>query len=184
LWVKALLFGLADAPGASATLRAHHRTIAEREGRAALHERLCAIDPVSAARLHPNDFTRVSRALEVYELSGKEMSRWQEEHAFARVRHRARLIALAHDAADLTERIRGRVSKWLAQGWVDEVESLLAMGYGSSRPMASVGYAQVRSMLEGGLPREDLPGAIARTTRTFARRQRTWLRHADVAWLS
>lgn len=184
LWVKALLFGLAGAPGASPILRAQHRAIAQQEGRMALHARLRAVDAESAARLHPNDLTRVSRALEVYELSGKAMSHWQQAHAFAQVRHRARLLAVAHDATDLTARIRARVSTWLAQGWVDEVESLLARGYGSARAMGSVGYAQVRAMLEGGLPREELALAVVRATRTFARRQRTWLRHADVTWLS
>jgi tRNA dimethylallyltransferase len=184
LWIKALLFGLANAPGASPSLRAHHRTIAEREGRTALHARLRAVDAVTAARLHPNDFNRVSRALEVYELSGMPMSDWQKEHGFASVRHRARLVALSHDATHLTERIRARVSTWLAQGWVDEVQSLLLEGYGSARAMGSVGYAQVRSMLDGRLAREDLAGAIARATRTFARRQRTWLGHAEVTWLS
>jgi tRNA dimethylallyltransferase len=184
LWIKALLFGLADAPGANPSLRAHHRAIAQQEGRTALHERLRAVDAETAARLHPNDFTRVSRALEVYELSGKAMSYWQKQHAFACVRHRARLVAVAHDAIDLTERIRARVSAWLSNGWVDEVESLLAQGYGSARAMGSVGYAQVRSMLDGHLPHEELAGAVVRATRIFARRQRTWLRHAEVTWLS
>jgi tRNA dimethylallyltransferase len=184
LWVKALLFGLAEAPGASPYLRAQHRAIAEREGRIALHARLRVVDSETAARLHPNDFTRVSRALEVYELSGRAMSDWQQEHAFARVKHQARLLALAHNAADLTTRIRGRVCTWLSEGWIEEVESLLAQGYGSARAMGSVGYAQVRSMLEGRLPREDLADAVVRATRIFARRQRTWLRDADVTWLS
>ena len=183
LWVKALLFGLAGAPPASASLRAQYLALAEREGRGALHARLQAVDPKTAARLHPNDFTRVSRALEVYELSGTAMSYWQEEHAFAQVRHPARLLALAHDATQLTERIGARVSVWLAQGWIDEVEGLLAQGYGAARAMGSVGYAQVRAMLDGDLPRSELAGAIVRATRVFARRQRTWLRHADVTWL-
>jgi len=184
LWVKALLFGLAAAPGASPSLRAQHRTIAEQEGRVALHARLRAVDAETAARLHPNDFTRVSRALEVYELSGKAMSQWQREHGFARMEHRARLLAVAHNAPDLTTRIRSRVDAWLSHGWVEEVESLLAQGYGSARAMSSVGYAQVRSMLEGRLSREELGDAVVRATRIFARRQRTWLRHADVTWLT
>jgi tRNA dimethylallyltransferase len=184
LWVKALLFGLAAAPPGSASLRVQYLALAEREGRAALHARLRAIDAKTAARLHPNDFNRVSRALEVYELSGTAMSDWQEGHAFAHVRHPARLLALAHDATQLTERIGARVCVWLSQGWIDEVEGLLAQGYGAARAMGSIGYAQVRAMLDGHLPRNDLAGAIVRATRVFARRQRTWLRHADVTWLA
>jgi tRNA dimethylallyltransferase len=183
LWIKALRFGLAAAPSASQEIRDRHRGIAEREGRAALHQRLRAADGESAARLHPNDFVRVSRALEVYELSGKALSAWQHEHAFARVEHSAHLVAIAHDPAALTERIRVRVAAWLAHGWIEEVEALLARGYGKARAMGSVGYAQVAAMLEGGLAREELADAIVRATRVFARRQRTWLKQADVRWL-
>ncbi len=183
LWIKALLFGLAEAPAASAELREGHRAVAEREGRPALHARLCAVDPESGARLHPNDLVRVSRALEVFELTGKPMSAWQREHAFRDVVHRATLVAIRYDPAALTQRIRERVRAWLAMGWVEEVQALLARGYGEARAMGSVGYAQVQAMLAGQLARDDLEGAIVRATRIFARRQRTWLNHAQVEWL-
>jgi len=183
LWVKALLFGLAKAPGADPDLRAAHRALAEREGRPALHARLKARDPESALRLHPNDFVRVSRALEVCELTGKPMSEWHREHGFRTPVHRAQLVALATHAATLDERIRARVTQWLAQGWIEEVTSLLARGYGGARAMGSVGYAQVRAAIDGTLPREGLDDVIVRATRVFARRQRTWLGHAEVTWL-
>ncbi len=184
LWMKALLFGLAEAPPACAPVRERHRETALREGRGALHVRLHAVDIESAKRLHPNDFVRVSRALEVYELTGKPLSAWQREHAFARARHRARLLAIASEPAVLTDRIRERASAWLKQGWVEEVEGLLERGYREARAMRSVGYAQVRAMLSGELAKADLEEAIVRTTRVFARRQRTWLNHAEVTWLS
>jgi tRNA dimethylallyltransferase len=183
LWVKALLFGLAEAPSADAETRERHRAIAERDGRPALHERLREVDAETAARLHPNDFVRVSRALEVLELTGKPMSAWQRDHGFARPRHRARLVAIACEPAALTERIAARARAWLAGGWREEVEALLAAGFGEARAMASVGYAQVRSVLAGEAPADDLEGAVVRATRVFARRQRTWLNHADVTWL-
>jgi|SRR5580658_1889006 tRNA dimethylallyltransferase len=183
LWVKALLFGLAKAPKADPDLRATHRALAEREGRSALHLRLRVLDPESALRLHPNDFVRVSRALEVCELTGKPMSEWQREHGFSTPLYRAHLVALATDAITHEERIRARVTQWLAQGWLEEVSSLLARGYGTARAMGSVGYAQVRAAVEGTLPREGLDDVIVRATRVFARRQRTWLRHAEVIWL-
>jgi tRNA dimethylallyltransferase len=183
LWIKALLFGLAEAPAASPETRARHRAIAESQGRTALHARLRQIDAETAARLHPNDFVRVSRALEVHELSGKPMSAWQREHGFARVRHRAKLVALACEPAVLTDRITARVRTWLAGGWTDEVRGLLDLGFGDARAMASVGYAQVRAALAGEIQADDLETAIVRATRVFARRQRTWLNHVDVAWL-
>jgi tRNA dimethylallyltransferase len=183
LWVKALLYGLAGAPAADASLRARHRAIVEAEGRPALHARLKAIDPEAAARLHPNDFVRVSRAIEVHELTGRPMSAWQGEHAFREARHPARLLAIHCEPAVLSERIAERARSWIANGWADEVRSLVDRGYAGARAMGSVGYAQVRAMLEGNLSRDELEGAIVRATRVFARRQRTWLNHADVTWL-
>jgi tRNA dimethylallyltransferase len=183
LWVKALLFGLADAPPASEEIRARHRALAEAEGRPALHARLAAVDPTIAARLHPNDFVRVSRALEVQELTGEPMSAWQARHGFSTPRVRARLAGVAHDPAELTVRIAARVRGWLAAGWVDEVGALVAAGYGEARAMGSVGYREVRAHLAGQIAAGDLETLIVRSTRVFARRQRTWLREAPVAWL-
>jgi tRNA dimethylallyltransferase len=183
LWIKALIFGLAEAPAANHEMRSLHRSLVEREGREALHARLATVDPESAARLHPNDFVRVSRALEVFDLTGKPLSAWHREHAFRHVVHSATLLAITYDAATLTERIRGRARAWLGAGWIEEVEGLLARGHGEARAMGSVGYAQVRAMLAGELPREDVEAAIVRATRVFARRQRTWLHHAQVRWL-
>jgi tRNA dimethylallyltransferase len=184
LWVKALVYGLAGAPAASPEVRERHREIVDREGRPALHALLRQVDAKSAARLHPNDFVRVSRALEVHELTGKPMSAWQNEHAFREARHRARFVAIACDPATLTARIRARVSSWLAAGWIEEVQSLVARGQGDARAMGSVGYAQVRAMLDGRLEERALEDTIVRATRVFARRQRTWLNHAEVTWLS
>ncbi len=183
LWVKALLFGLAKAPSGSAQLRERHRAIAESSGRPALHETLRAVDPEIAGRLHPNDLVRVSRALEVHELTGKPMSAWQREHAFGLERHKARLVAIDCDTTTLTERITDRVRGWLAAGWIDEVRALEEEGYGDARAMSSVGYTQVRASLRGELKPEELEIAIVRATRIFARRQRTWLNQADVTWL-
>jgi tRNA dimethylallyltransferase len=183
LWVKALLFGLADAPAASAEVRDRHRAIAASEGRHTLHARLREVDVESANRLHPNDLVRVSRALEVFELTRKPLSAWHREHAFARIRRQAKLIAIGCEPTALTERIRNRVRTWIAKGWIEEVEQLVATGYDNARAMGSVGYAQVRAMLAGELRREDLETAIVQATRVFARRQRTWLNRAEVVRL-
>lgn len=184
LWVKALLFGLLPAPPASEEIRARHRELAEREGRAALHAKLEAIDPAAWKRLHPNDLVRVSRALEIHELTGRAMSEQQAEHAFATTRHPAHLVALARDPAALTARIEERVNLWLAAGWIDEVRALIAAGYGEARAMGSVGYREVRAHVQGGVPEKDLALTIVRATRVFARRQRTWLNHAEVLWVA
>ncbi|XXY59637.1 tRNA (adenosine(37)-N6)-dimethylallyltransferase MiaA [Sorangium sp. So ce281] len=184
LWVKALVLGLSPAPPADPEARARHRAIADAEGRAALHARLAAVDPESAARLAPNDLVRVSRALEIYERSGRTQSAWHAEHGFRERRHAARLLAVHRDRAELDRRIEARVAGWLEQGWVEEVRSLLSRGHGDARAMGSVGYRQVREHLEGRLPADELAPAIVRATRTFVRRQRTWLRDQAVAYVA
>lgn len=184
LWVKALLFGLAAAPPADVEIRQRHERWAERDGRAALHQRLTEVDPTTASRLAPNDLVRVSRALEVYELSGIPLSRWHAEHGFREPRYRARLLGVDRDRAELDRRIETRTAAWLEQGWIDEVSALLADGLDQCRAMSSVGYRQVCAHLRGELPRAELAAAIVRATRTFVRRQRTWLRDEPVRWVA
>ncbi len=183
LWQKALLFGLSAAPPANAEIRERHRKEAERDGRPALHDRLRAVDPISATRLHPNDLVRVSRALEVYELSGIPLSTGHAEHALAKPRYDARVFAVGRPPEELTARIEERVRVWLESGWIEEAETLVERGFGEARAMGSVGYREIRAYLGGELPREELGPTIVRATRIFARRQRTWLRTAEVEWL-
>jgi len=182
-WVRALVLGLVEAPAADAAIRERHRLITEERGRTALHDDLQKIDPASAARLHPNDVVRVSRALEVYELSGRTMSDWQAEHGFKTNKFAASTLGIAHDPAALTERVAARVDLMLASGFIEETSALLERGLGDARAMGSVGYAEVRAFLENKLARADLKDTIVRSTRVFARRQRTWLNHAPVEWL-
>jgi tRNA dimethylallyltransferase len=182
-WVRALVLGLVPAPAADETIRARHRAIALAEGRPALHALLAQVDPESAARLHPNDVVRVSRALEVHELSGRRMSEWQADHGFRSQRHDARMVALRHEPTALTTRITERVRRMLAAGWLAEVSALVEAGYDEARAMRSVGYAEVRAHLRGDLPEAGLEDTIVRATRIFARRQRTWLNHTAIEWL-
>ena len=183
LWVKALVSGLVEAAPRDEALREEHRAIAEREGRAALHARLAAIDPGSAARLAPNDLVRVSRALEIHALTGRPMSAWHAEHGFRSERHPRRLVGVARAREALDRRIEARVRGWLEMGWVDEVRAMLVDGLGGARAMGSVGFREVREHVEGRLTEAELVPAIVRSTRVFVRRQRTWLRDANVAWI-
>lgn len=184
LWVRALTLGLAPAPPADPAIRARHAAIVEAEGRAALHEKLAAVDAESAARLAPNDYVRVSRSLEIFELTGKPQSAWFAEHGFRSKRHEARLIGVERSREEIDRRIEARTAAWLSAGWIDEVRGLIAAGYGEARAMGSVGYKQVKDHLEGKLPEAELAPTIVRTTRVFVRRQRTWLREEDVTWIA
>ena len=185
LWVRALIYGLAEAPRGDEQLRARHRAWAESEGRPALYAKLLEIDPTTAARLAPNDFVRVSRALEVFELTGKPLSELQAAHGFKQPRFPARLVGVARERSEQDELIAARVRGMLAAGWVREVEQLQAAGFGDARVMASVGYRQVAEAIAAGTADDEgaLATAIVRATRVFARRQRTWLRDQPVEWL-
>lgn len=180
LWVKALLQGLAEAAPRDEALRRRHVELAEAEGRAALHDRLRAIDPAAAERLAPNDLVRVSRALEVFELTGRTQTAWHAEHGFATTRYPHRFLGVDRPREELDARIEARARVWLEGGWIEEVRSLLEDGFAEARAMGSVGYREVRAFVEGALPREELLLAVVRSTRTFVRRQRTWLRDEAV----
>lgn len=183
LWIKALVQGLAPAPSADPAIRARHAAIADAEGRPALHRRLAELDPESAARLAPNDFVRVSRALEIFELTGKPQTAWFAEHGFRAVRHDAVFVGVDRPRDELDRRIEARAATWLDEGWIEEVAGLVERGLGGARAMGSVGYKQVRAHVEGALPRDALLTQVVRATRIFARRQRTWLRDQPVVWV-
>jgi len=183
LWVKALVYGLAPAPPASAELRAEYDAFVAEHGRPALHARLQAVDPQSATRLHPNDFVRVSRALEVFALSGRTLTDWHGDHGFQETKRPVAFVAIEQTPVELTDRITKRSRAWLQGGWIEETRRLAAMGYGETRAMASVGYKEVYAHVSGELCAEDLETAVVRATRVFARRQRTWLNGVDVTWL-
>lgn len=184
-WVKSLVSGLAPMPPADPAVREAHRALAARDGRPALHARLAKVDPASAARLHPNDLVRVSRALEVFERLGETLSALHARHALGERRYEAELFALEVPADALRARVEARARAWLEAGWIDEVRALVAAGYASARAMGSVGFAEIsRALVSGGsIDRDALLGEIVQHTHIFARRQRTWLAHQRVRWL-
>lgn len=183
LWVKALVWGLVPAPPASDAVRKSHRELVARAGASALHDALRKVDPESATRLHPNDVVRVSRALEVFETSGKKMSELHAAHGFSEMRHPAKLYAIRRSPEELRARITARVAAFMRAGFIDEVRDLVARGRGDARAMGSVGYREVAAHLRGELAESELQNAIIRSTRIFARRQRTWLNREPVTWL-
>jgi tRNA dimethylallyltransferase len=189
LFVRSLVHGLVAAPPADAAVRERHRARVEEAGRDALHADLRHVDPEVAARLAPNDFVRVSRALEVFELTGVRMSQWQAEHGFRTLRHRARLVGVRRDPSELDVRIRVRCQAMLDAGWIEEARLLRERGYAGTRPFGAVGYKQIAEALAradvvaDSLAASQLLEPIYRATRVFARRQRTWLRDQPVEWL-
>jgi tRNA dimethylallyltransferase len=187
-YLKALLHGLFPGPPADEELRRALEAEAGRDGNAALHARLAAVDPKTAARLHPNDVRRVVRALEVHTLTGKPISDWQQtwdtptfaenpEAAPPPVRIPAVVLELPREV--LYERINRRVDAMLAAGWLDEVRRLRELPRPLSREARqALGYRELLAHLDGTGPGWDETVELIRThTRQFAKRQLTWFRH-------
>ncbi len=177
LYLKALLHGLWEGPGGDETVRARLTAEAEDRGREALHARLTEVDPLTAARLHPNDVRRVVRALEVWERTGRPFSSWQGQWELPPAGPPNRCLWLDLPRDELVARIDARVRQMLADGLVEEVRALRALTRPLSREAAqAVGYKELEAYLAG---QEDLETAVARVqlhSRQFAKRQKTWFR--------
>ena len=192
LYFQALLRGLAPMPAADPELRAQ----LEAEGRAlgwpALHARLATIDPPAAARIQPADPQRIQRALEVYLLSGRPISEWQQAPAPSpalpvRV---LRLVIAPADRALLHARIVHRFDAMLAAGFLDEVRALRALAPLRAHPapldlpaIRAVGYRQAWEHLQGTADAGTFRERAIAATRQLAKRQLTWLRgQLDALW--
>ncbi|AEV60600.1 tRNA (adenosine(37)-N6)-dimethylallyltransferase MiaA [Pseudomonas ogarae] len=197
LYYKALVEGLADMPAADPQVRAQIEEEAARLGWQALHEQLAVIDPESAARIHPNDPQRLSRALEVYRVSGQSMTALRQRQSAQSTEAAASgLQQLPYTVANLAiapanrqvlhRRIEQRFTLMLEQGFIDEVVALrersdLHAGLPSIR---AVGYRQVWDYLDGKLTSAEMQERGIIATRQLAKRQFTWLRSwTDLHWL-
>ncbi|HIV70249.1 MAG TPA: tRNA (adenosine(37)-N6)-dimethylallyltransferase MiaA [Candidatus Aquabacterium excrementipullorum] len=191
LYIKALLDGLDDIPSASPEVRAMLDARAAAEGWPAMHAELTLVDPLTAARLPPNDAQRIQRALEVWHTTGRPISDFQRRHRAenAETEQAAKpqglLLSMEPtDRAWLHGRINLRFTQMMDQGLIDEVQRLrqrpdLHLGLPSIR---CVGYRQVWEALDEGLDlhnpkiRADVAERGAAATRQLAKRQITWLR--------
>ncbi|SPA26563.1 delta(2)-isopentenylpyrophosphate tRNA-adenosine transferase [Cupriavidus taiwanensis] len=184
LYYKALTQGLNDLPQADAALRAELDQLAAERGWPALHAMLAEVDPVTAARLAPNDAQRIQRALEIHRLSGQPMSallaRQAEGRTFAGAAdQRYRVIALEpSDRLALHDRIARRYDAMLAQGFIGEVERLRARGdlHPGLPSIRCVGYRQVWEYLDGEADFATMRERGIAATRQLCKRQLTWLR--------
>jgi len=194
LYLKALLEGLFKGPAADAAIRERLKAEADARGTAALHARLAEVDPEAAARIHPNDLRRITRALEVWELTGRPISELQSQWGRRRPspgsealdgRWRPLLVAIRRSRDDLTRRIEARVRRMIEAGLVEEVRRLAGRPGGLARgPRQALGYAEVLDHLDGRLAADELIPAIVAHTRQLARRQMTWIaRFEGVRWL-
>ena len=186
LYIRTLVKGLCPAPQADPDVRADLRKLRTDRGRDGLYTELMRVDPETATRLHPNDESKVMRALEVYRLSGRPLSTMQAEHGFQETPFSALLIGLERRKETLYRRIEERIDWQLTHGMVEETRLLLGQGYGRELgSMKGLGYRQVGAYLANECDYAEMVRRFKRDTRRFAKRQMTWFRsEAGVAWLS
>ncbi len=158
--------------------------LAEREGKHKLHEILTEKDPVSAKRIHPNDQKRIIRALEVFHLTGRPMSEYSTSYREKEVPFRLAMCGLTMDRKTLYDRINLRVDRMVAAGLINEVRSLVQMGYSPNLPsMQGLGYKEIIAHLNGQISLEEAIALIKRDTRRYAKRQFTWFkRDKRIQW--
>lgn len=185
LYFRALLDGLAEMPAADAEVRAQIEREAEEFGWPHIHAQLALVDPETAAGIHPNHSQRVSRALEVYRVSGKTMAQLrQQQHqpsaqqSFCERYNVCQLAIAPLDRSILHQRIAQRFEKMLTGGFVDEVCGLHQRGdlHPDLPAIRAVGYRQVWDYLDGSLDYSEMTERGIIATRQLAKRQFTWLR--------
>jgi tRNA dimethylallyltransferase len=184
LYIRALLGGLIDGPGANESLRQSLREEEKRWGTPRLYEKLQARDPQAAQRIAPRDAIRIIRAIEVLELTGRSIVDHQKDHRFRSQPYAALKIGLMLPRDELLTRIDRRTDRMIAAGFAGEVERLLGKGYERSlKPMQSLGYRHLAAYLAGEMDIEGAIRLIKRDTRRYAKRQMTWFAaEPEILW--
>jgi tRNA dimethylallyltransferase len=179
LYLRTLLRGLFEGPEADWSLRHQLEAQARDDGPERFHARLGEVDAATAARLHPNDLRRIIRAREVFELTGRPLSEWQQERPVESADRPRLLVWLDPDREGLYERIDRRVDVMLDAGLIAETRAVQeTTGFGRTAGQ-SLGYREVLEHLAAGTPLESCRVAIQTHTRQFAKRQCTWFRNLE-----
>jgi tRNA dimethylallyltransferase len=185
MYIKALLYGLFDGPGADSGIRNRLKAEVDLQGPADLHRRLTDVDPEAAHRIHPNDARRIVRALEIFELTGKPISSFQTQFDTRKMLNDWKIIGLRREKSLESGHINARVKRMMDDGLVDEAKALLA----EDRPLSkqarcAIGYAEIIDYLDGKMTLEKAVEKIKINTRRLAKAQRTWFKtFRGVNWL-
>ena len=183
LYIKALLSGLFAEGSPQTRLRQRLRQELAGLGPEALQQRLAALDPATAQRLHPRDTYRLLRALEVMEATGQPLSALLAAHRFKDSPYRVLKLGLTLPREELYHRIEQRLEVMLAQGWLAEVQGLLARYPPTLKPLQAIGYRHLINFLSGRWTWEEAVRLLLRDTRRYAKRQLTWFRaDPEIVW--
>jgi tRNA dimethylallyltransferase len=185
LYIKALLYGLFEGPGANEQIRLQLHARAEKEGLEKLYTELLKADPAAAERISPNDLRRIVRALEIYQITGRPISHLQKQFEAEKTVHDWTIIGLRREKSVENSRINARVKKMIEAGLIDEVKALLAEEKPlSKQAKCAIGYAEIIEHLNGKTTLEEAIEQIKKNTRRLAKHQRTWFkRFRNINWL-
>lgn len=186
LYIKALLGGLFQGPGADENIRNFYRMELKKHGKGYLYEKLKEKDQKAAAAIDKNDIARIIRALEVIEQCGDSIVNKQSNHKFGENRYDCLKIGIFMERDRLYERIDQRVEAMIMKGFIEEVQCLLAKGYNDSlKPMQSLGYKHIVNYIKGSYTLDEAIRIMKRDTRHYSKRQMTWF-GADkgINWIS
>ena len=186
LYINAVISGAGfQASGADSGIRAALEKQWDDQGADAMCARLRAVDPESAARLHPNDRRRIIRALEVYELTGETISEHNRRTRERPPRYDAVMLGLKTDPRDvLYQRIDRRVGKMVEQGLIEEVRSLWQRGVLKGTAAQAIGYKELIDYFESRKTLDEALRAIQQKSRNYAKRQLTWFQADDrIHWI-
>lgn len=161
------------------------RNFALEHGNEALHDRLKEVDPESAEAIHPNNLKRVIRALEYYKETGRKISEHNREERQRTSPYNLLYFVITDDRQTLYDKIDKRVDFMVAEGLVDEVRYLKAMGLSRKNvSMQGLGYKEILDVFDGKMTEEEAIAKIKLESRHYAKRQITWFkREPDAIWL-
>lgn len=186
LYIRSLLDPYDFSHHGSEEIRGKWKEFTTLHGNEALHRELEKRDPVTAQQLHPNDVFRITRALEVYELTGKTLSSQRKfrDNEYQALDPSIIYIGLTAPREVIYERINQRCITMLSQGLIEETLTLLSNGYSPSlKPLQSIGYRHAIWFLKGKITQPEMLRLLQRDTRHFAKRQFTWFRRDPrVSW--
>ena len=182
-YFNALEHGISNLPASTDKSRKHFNDLLKKHGSEKLHSNLKEIDPDSAARIHPNDSQRITRALEVHDLSGETLSSLQGQKNHKKLNLKIKKIILMPNRSELHERIEERFIDMIKNGFLDEVKALknnkkLNLDLASMR---CVGYRQVWNYFDGMYNKKEMIEKAIVATRQLCKRQCTWLRNEEEA---
>lgn len=186
LYIKSLLGGLFECPQSDQEIRARLLTEYDQQGKDTLYERLKQVDSESATTIHINDRVRVTRALEVFELTGIPFSKMVSGHLFTDCEFLPLKICLFYERDILYERINMRSIRMFESGLIEETERLLNKGYSPDlKPLKSIGYRHAIEYLKDRLKYDESVELLKQDTRRYAKRQLTWFRaDSEMIWCS